>query len=802
MKIVSHISVLAALLLAAAPVLASNAWNGGGSADGNWSNAANWGGAAPNYSSALTFTGTAGLNSTNDSATASVAGFTFNNTAGAFAISGADITLGGNIVNNSASVETLNLNLALNANRTVSVNSGPVVLNGAISGSFSLVKAGANFALTLNSAASSYGTFQINSGPAILGVDNAIPTSASLVFGGTSSLDLNGKSQTLGAITIGGTGGAASVTDSLGGGLLKLGGGVVQNPGGASGAISVPVDLNGANRVFNIQNTAANVTVSGAIQNSSGNAGLVKNGAGTLILSGTNSYNGSTTINAGTLQLNVASLNTSASVLMSNTAVLNLNFAGANVVQAFSINGVAQPPGVYNAASLPGLIIGSGALQVLTPSSLGVWDGGGTDQNWSTGANWDNDVVPVFPIGLTFAGSTGLVNTNDLTGKTVNGITFDAAASAFDISGNAITNAGNIGFNGNPATPVTHTIHLNMDLGGANRTITTQTNGHLVLAGIISGTNTIFKSGAGVLTLSAVNTFTNATVPNVQIRQGTLKLGVDEAIPMSVALNPGANAASTFDLNGKTQTTALFFAGNGGTTASASVIDSAGGGLLKLNGNVSMNTGAVAAASIEVTLDLNGGIRTNTIAEAGQTLTVLGTITNSTGTAGLVKAGAGTLVLAGLYSYNGDTIIYDGTLQLNAASLNAASAVYLTNTAVLNLNFTGTNQVAAIYTNDVALPAGVYNAGNLAGLITGTGALQVSSGGAPQPGNPVAVGVSGGNVTFSVTNTGGAYVIQASTNLAIPDSWVNIYTNTAPFSFTDTNAAQLYPQRFYRTVAQ
>jgi hypothetical protein len=40
------------------------------------------------------------------------------------------------------------------------------------------------------------------------------------------------------------------------------------------------------------------------------------------------------------------------------------------------------------------------------------------------------------------------------------------------------------------------------------------------------------------------------------------------------------------------------------------------------------------------------------------------------------------------------------------------------------------------------------------------------------------------------------FVIQASTNLK---TWVNLQTNTSPFSFVDTNAWQ-YPRRFYRAM--
>jgi uncharacterized repeat protein (TIGR01451 family) len=61
-----------------------------------------------------------------------------------------------------------------------------------------------------------------------------------------------------------------------------------------------------------------------------------------------------------------------------------------------------------------------------------------------------------------------------------------------------------------------------------------------------------------------------------------------------------------------------------------------------------------------------------------------------------------------------------------------------------------------------------------------------------------ALGIGG---TFHLTVSGGSQlpvVIQASTNLV---NWVNIYTNTPPFSFTNTITAG-FPDRFYRALVQ
>ena len=62
------------------------------------------------------------------------------------------------------------------------------------------------------------------------------------------------------------------------------------------------------------------------------------------------------------------------------------------------------------------------------------------------------------------------------------------------------------------------------------------------------------------------------------------------------------------------------------------------------------------------------------------------------------------------------------------------------------------------------------------------------------------VTMAGGNLSFSVTNVGGVYRVQANTDLANPAGWIGISTNTAPFVFLETNVLGGPPQRFYRVV--
>ena len=291
---------------------------------------------------------------------------------------------------------------------------------------------------------------------------------------------------------------ASGITTTSGNYDINLGGGTVGAE--TSWSSSLNMNLTGLNGSVMFDTGAGNnITLSGTL---SGSGGLTVTDSGTLELSGANTYTGDTVVNAGsTLQLDVTGSDPT-TLRLANGAFLNLNYSGNYVVAAFYTNGVALPVGTYNNSNLPTFISAnySGNLVVSSSISTGLWTGLGADNNWSTAGNWDQNAEPIFPIGLTFAGSTRLVNTNDLSSITASSITFDAAAGAFVLGGNDITLSGNLGFNGNPATPVTQTINLNM-AWSTDVTIDTPANGNLTFNGAITSGNNLFKLDAGTLTL-------------------------------------------------------------------------------------------------------------------------------------------------------------------------------------------------------------------------------------------------------------------------------------------------------------
>lgn len=208
-------------------------------------------------------------------------------------------------LNNASRTFTVNDNVTLAEDLVVSgviSNSGATAAGITKSGTGTLVLANAN---TYN------GTTTLSNGVLKLGADNALP-GTTLTFnqrtGGTSTLDLAGHTTTIG--TLGLSSGTTTVAnsvnqiiDSSSGGLLKLGGNVTYNAGtatfhNATAIVSAKLDLNGATRTFTINdsvNADDDTIISGVISNSGATAGLIKSGLGTLVLSGANTYDGTTT---------------------------------------------------------------------------------------------------------------------------------------------------------------------------------------------------------------------------------------------------------------------------------------------------------------------------------------------------------------------------------------------------------------------------------------------------------------------------------------------------------------------------
>jgi autotransporter-associated beta strand protein len=165
--------------------------------------------------------------------------------------------------------------------------------------------------------------------------------------------------------------------------------------GGGSGN-SAYIDLAGGARTFEVANNIAPVDLSIAVPVTNG--GLIKDGPGTLALSGLNTYAGDTAVEAGTLRLASASLANAADLYLTTGSLLDLTFAAGtpDVIDSLFIDGVSQQAGVWGAAGSGAqftspLITGTGQLQVTTfvAPLAGDFNGNGTVESTDLTA-WQN----------------------------------------------------------------------------------------------------------------------------------------------------------------------------------------------------------------------------------------------------------------------------------------------------------------------------------------------------------------------------------------------------------------------------
>jgi autotransporter-associated beta strand protein len=316
--------------------------------------------------------------------------------------------------------------------------------------------------------------------------------------------------------------GAAAFT--LQGNRVALEGDVINNST-ATQTIQLDLELSGGNRAF-AANTG-DIVVSGQIR---GEGGLIKTGAKKLVLQAANSFAGDTAIREGTLTLDGGDLGSSAAIIISDGATLEV---------------VGGTPTVGNISG-HGEVAVSGASTLLTAGSISAnrlriggsastsWTGEATtDPHWTNPLNWGG-AAPTKYGELNFGPATpaSVANANDNPADTpFTGINF-AGSSAYTLQGNRIKLDGNV-VNGSSQT---QTLGLDLQLVGTSRTFSADA-ADIVVTGQISGGEGLIKTGSQKLVLMAANTFTGTT----SIREGTLVLdGGDLADSSAVNIADGA----------------------------------------------------------------------------------------------------------------------------------------------------------------------------------------------------------------------------------------------------------------------
>jgi len=442
--------------------------------------------------------------------------------------------------------------------------------------------------------------------------------------------------------------------------------------------ISAPVTLD-ATTTFQGNGTAGFI-FSGGI---SGAGGLTKTGTSKLILSGANSYLGTTTISGGILQIgNDGATGTLPAGDVINNATLRFDRSGTVLVPSHisGSGGITIDGPSGSLVTLSGtndftgtVTITGGGARITNSSALGS----GTktiamhNSSLSPQLRLDGSGVAIdLPATIKFTTSNPNGSIISEAGNNILRGDFTLAGGAGDtavfVQAGTLTLAGNIA----PSIEV-----RGLRLSGAGTGFSTG----VIRDGSAAFIPTVIKNDSGTWTLGGENTYSGTTTVNL----GTLKLGHPSALGNDVGDTTVASGGM-LDLNGQTgviEVITLRGTGVGGTGA--------------------LVNNAASAAGIG-----NGGALTRVILASNASIGGTGDIVLDTPVSGgfaLTKSGNGSLTLNGANTH-GSTAITAGTLILTG-SLNGA-------VAVAGGVFQGTGAI----TGNVAINGGTHAPGNSPGI--------------------------------------------------------------------------------------
>ena len=610
--------------------------------------------------------------------------------AGAFSSSSATTVASGATLDMNNTNQTI---ASLAGSGTVQLGSGTLTtggdnssttFSGNISGTGGLTKAGSG-TFTLSGANSYSGATTVSSGTLQASASNAFSSNSAVTVASGATLDLNNISQTVGSL-------AGSGTVQLGSGTLTTGdnnssttfSGNISGAGGLTKAGTGTFTLSGT-----ISGVGTSVTVNG----------------GTVILAGSNTYTAGTFVNTGgTLQISsMANLGGTSSVYMFGgklvvsedmTMTGNLNFQNAaSDTIAAAAGKTLSLGGNYSFSQNTALIFGdttntgtvalnsstinnpfsfglnSTTLEVaggtLTGSSLNDFTSNAGSTTVQGGARLDLAGQDISVNKLLGSGtvSTGTSTTITLTlgdNSAFSGV-INGSGNLATVANATVTLSGANAYSGttNVASGSTLNVTGGGQLGAGGVTIAgtlgVDKSADYTLAGALSGSGVLNKTGTGKLILSGSSTSFAGTT---NVNGGTL--AVNGTLSGTLNVNSGG------------------VLGGSGTAGDVNVL--AGGvlapgnsiGTLTVNGNLTFNSGSI----YRVEADAAGNADKTVVNGA---LTIAGTLD--------VQAGSGTYVRNTSYTILTNTGTQTGsfaTVTSNLAFL-APTVTYNTNSVVLNL---------------------------------------------------------------------------------------------------------------------
>ncbi len=493
----------------------------------------------------------------------------------------------------------------------VTTPSGPVSIAGVNTltlGSGGIDLSGASRNLTINAPVVA-GAAQVWSvaGGRTLGVNGGVSGSSQVTVTGAGLVSLGGAGSWTGSTTVaaGGTlrvGAADVLPHGVGTGDLTVDGtldlnGFTTSVNGLGGS-GVVDNLAGGSGVLIVGNNDAVVTLDGTLQNTAGTLALEKTGAGNLVLSFANSFDGGFTNNGSGSVFPKDGASFGSGLVVMNAATLYSTGGSYVFENLLKLNGSTLRVGGGNNRSLKW----SGPVTVTADSGISA-DGGTSGVTVSGDMAISESTLTSFANGTanTLAGAVSGSGTIRVTGGTLN----VDAENTFDGTWRSVAGTLKIG---DPKAFQDATLDMDAaDGGGVNLSFYWATIGALTgsrdlnlgtgtvsignnnqstaFGGALTGGGSFTKIGSGTLTLSGPATYAGIT----RVNAGTLAMGANDILPGNplVIGNATLNAATFTDSVGTLDVTAAatIHLGNGAALAFA---DSSGvdwsGGTLDLTG--------------------------------------------------------------------------------------------------------------------------------------------------------------------------------------------------------------------------
>jgi len=508
-------------------------------------------------------------------------------------------------------------------------NGGTLIVNGDISGA----------AITLNINGTSGGIIQLAGNNTYSGgttlQSGIVLNINSATAVGTGTLTFNGS-----ATIDNTTGSAITLTNNN---AIALSGGSLTFTGTKDLSFGTGiVTMSGANRSITVTNAGATLTVGGIAQDAS-TRNFTKLGTGTLVLGGSSTYTGTTTITAGTLQLGsggtTGSLSTSSAITdngdftvnRSNAVLQGTDFSGAAITGSGSFTQAGSGTTTLTATNTY-----TGATTI-SGGTLQLGNGGTTGSLTKTTSIVDN-------ANLTINHSDAFTQATDLSSVVISGTgSFTQAGAgtttltlANTYAGNTNVNAGTLGIGATDTIPTSSNVTVS---GGATLSFTnknfTQTIGGLSGSGTVTATTGsqnfltvgngdasatfsgviqdggghmgLTKTGTGTQILSGTNTYSLATTVNAGTLLVNNTTGSGTGSSAVTVNNSGSVLGGTGTISGSVSiaSSGAILEGGTGTTGALQK--------LTISGALSMSSGSI------IELALGAGGAHSTLALTGAT---------------------------------------------------------------------------------------------------------------------------------------------------------------------------------------